>query len=188
MSRLHDLEKQINDMLLFAKGDQEQVAQEISLQQLLTEVRAGSEAMICSSSGELETVLPEPDITILGNKNALASAIQNLIHNSLEVIGAGAEIKLSAYRDPQNEHIVSIEVSDNGPGLTSVQQQQVFEPFYTTRSKGTGLGLAVVKSVAEQHNGDVQVISEINKGATFKIRLPIINASQERFAMAVGQN
>lgn len=116
MARLHDLENQITDMLLFAKSGERQVAEKLSLQQLLSEVQSGSEAMILQSQGCLTTSLPEPDIIIYGNKNALASAIQNLIHNSIQIIETGAQIKLLAKRCPTDPNLVWIQVSDNDPG------------------------------------------------------------------------
>lgn len=188
MSRLQDLEGQINDMLLYAKSGTKQVAETVSLQNLLSEVQLGSEVMIKQAQGALTTTLPEPDVLIYGNKNALASAIQNLIHNSVEIIGCGAEIALSAVRDPNNDQQVCIQVTDNGPGIDKATQSQIFEPFFTTRSKGTGLGLAVVKAVAEQHAGSVSVTSELEQGATFRIHLPIAEVAQQAMPLCVGAN
>ncbi|WP_233520496.1 sensor histidine kinase [Flocculibacter collagenilyticus] len=172
--RLNDLEHQVNDMLLFAKsGSENQVVKEVSLQNLLAEVRAGSEAMVLQNNGKLYVELPEPDILILGNKVSLASAIQNLIHNSIQVIGNGAEISISAYRAVSENEVV-ISVRDNGPGIAGDIQEKIFEPFYTTRSQGTGLGLAVVKSVCTAHHGRVSINGACNTGAEFLLHIPII--------------
>lgn len=191
MARLQDLESQITDMLLFAKSGERQVAEKLSLQQLLSEVQSGSEAMILESQGRLTTSLPEPDIIIYGNKNALASAIGNLIHNSIQIIETGAQIHLSAKRCLDNPNLVWVQVSDNGPGINAKQLPHIFEPFFTTRSKGTGLGLAVVKAVAEQHKGQVKVESEQGKGSTFTIELSIMdsaNHESDALHLASGQN
>ncbi|KMT66682.1 sensor histidine kinase [Catenovulum maritimum] len=186
VARLHDLESQINDMLLFAKSGQKQVAEKLSLQQLLSEVQAGSEAMIIQNHGQLTAELPEPDILIFGNQNALASAIQNLIHNSIQMIPKGAQIRVSAKRSDKDPSLVWIQVSDNGPGISPELQQSVFDPFYTTRTKGTGLGLAVVKSVAEQHQGRVFIDSKPEQGCTFTIELAV--AENAVLAQVAGQN
>ncbi len=186
MARLKDLESQITDMLLFAKSGQKQVAEKLSLHQLLSEVQAGSEAMLIQNQGQLAVNLPEPDIEIYGNKNALASAIENLIHNSVQIIGQGAQVQLSATRCDKNQDKVWIRVKDNGPGVAEHLKQQIFEPFFTTRGKGTGLGLAVVKAVAEQHQGSVWVESTIGQGSTFVIELDIAQVSAN--SLAVGQN
>ncbi|BBN81104.1 PAS domain-containing sensor histidine kinase [Pseudoalteromonas sp. A25] len=170
MSRLKDLESQVNDMLLFAKSGEQQVVETVSMQQLLNEVKAGADAMVAMNDSTLDVVLPDPDIAVIGNKTALASAIQNLIHNSIQIIGAGAQIKVSA---EQKADKICISVSDNGPGVDSNLLDKIFEPFFTTKSQGTGLGLAVVSSVANSHKGQVEVKNLPNGGACFSLLLPI---------------
>ena len=127
MSRLKDLETQVNDMLLFAKSGDQQVVEQVSMQQLLTEVKAGSDAMVALNSSELDVNLPEPDIAIMGNKTALASAIQNLIHNSIQVIGSGALVRVNAIRDAHSDDLVRISVCDNGPGIDKKYHEKIFE-------------------------------------------------------------
>jgi len=173
MSRLKDLETQVNDMLLFAKSGDQQVVEQVSMQQLLTEVKAGADAMVALNESELDISLPEPDIQIVGNKTALASAVQNLVHNSIQVIGSGAKVKISAQRDLKNIDMVRISVSDNGPGVDLSQGEKIFEPFFTTKIQGTGLGLAVVSSVANAHQGCVDVTNNAHGGACFSLLLPI---------------
>lgn len=175
MSRLQDLESQVNDMLLFAKSGDQEVVSELSLQNLLTEVEAGSEAMLKKSHAKLDVKLPEPDILILGNKTALAGALQNLIQNSLQVKPEGALIELSAIRHSDNPDIVALTVSDNGPGIESELAKRIFEPFYTTKSQGTGLGLAVVKAVAQSHHGKVSLRSQVGCGTSISLSLPALN-------------
>jgi two-component system sensor histidine kinase FlrB len=176
-SRLQDLEQQVSNMLLFAKSSGNQVVEELSLQQLLTEVKSGAEAMVNLAKGHINVKLPEPDIVICGNKSALASAIQNLILNSLELVTEGAQIDISVERDPLSPEQVIIGVSDNGPGVNEGIRQQIFEPFFTTKSQGTGLGLAVVQAIANAHHGKLTLADEVKQGARFNIHLPIIKAN-----------
>ncbi|NVK24236.1 MAG: PAS domain-containing protein, partial [Gammaproteobacteria bacterium] len=96
-SRLSDLEKQVNDMLMFAKSGENQVLEQVSMQQLLTAVHQSSDSMV-QQVGEFNVELPEPDICILANKTSLASAITNLVHNAVQVVGKGVNIHLSAKR------------------------------------------------------------------------------------------
>lgn len=173
-SRLRDLENQVNDMLLFAKSGSEQVVSRLSLQSLLQEVQLGAEVMIVRHNAILRVNLPEPDIHILGNKVALAGALQNLIHNALSFKPVGAIIELTASRDAQHSNRVNISVGDNGPGVKKEYLKQIFEPFFTTRTHGTGLGLAVVKTVAQSHQGKVSVANRLNGGACFTLRLPVL--------------
>lgn len=178
MSRLKDLENQVNDMLLFAKSGDQHVVEQVSMQQLLSEVKTGADAMVTLNNSELDVSLPEPDIAILGNKTALASAIQNLIHNSIQIIGSGAQVRVSAMRDLQTPDFVRISVSDNGPGVDLQQVDKLFEPFFTTSSQGTGLGLAVVSSVVNAHQGRIEVTNNVHGGACFNLLLPISAASK----------
>lgn len=176
-SRLVDLEKQVNDMLMFAKSGENQVVEQVSLHQLLSAVYQSSETLV-AQNGNFSVELPEPDICILANKTSLASAITNLVHNAVQVIGKGVDIHLAARRIADIPNQVCISVEDNGPGIQPDQMDKIFEPFFTTRSQGTGLGLSVVKTVAQAHQGRVEVINKKQGGAIFNLYLPIKLTSQ----------
>ena len=173
VARLVDLEQQVNDMLLFARAGREQQVEPLSLQRLLSEVFAGVEALVEQQQSQIQIQLPEPDVQILGNPRSLSGAIQNLIQNSMQVIGQGAVLKLEAHLDSINPRCVMIAVEDNGPGVPEHLQQQIFEPFFTTRSQGTGLGLAVVQAVAHSHNGSIRYRRSALGGARFELLFPV---------------
>ncbi|QXC32468.1 sensor histidine kinase [Aeromonas sp. FDAARGOS 1407] len=168
MDRLKDLEKQINDILLFARNGDNQVVTPISVQGLMAEVQAGAEAFCLQQGCELHIQAPEPDLCLLANSNALSGAINNLIANAQQ---AGADsLLVSAVRSGTR---VEMRVIDNGKGIPSHQLGQVFEPFFTTRSQGTGLGLAVVQSVVRAHQGEVSVASVLGEGTCFTLSFPL---------------
>tara|TARA_R110002153_G_scaffold136036_1_gene285836 strand:+ start:41512 stop:42771 length:1260 start_codon:yes stop_codon:yes gene_type:complete len=185
VSRLRDLESQVNDMLLFAKSGDEQVISEISLQSLMQEVQQGADAMLQSQQARLVLSLPEPDVVILGNKTALAGALQNLIHNALTVKPQNALIKIAVNRQKNNPDWVDLSVTDNGPGIKTENLNRVFEPFFTTKSNGTGLGLAVVRSVAQSHQGKVHVTNSAEGGACFTLCLPTYDDRQSPHQVTV---
>jgi two-component system sensor histidine kinase FlrB len=178
VSRLKDLESQVNDMLLFAKSGDEQVVNKISLRSLMQEVQQGADAMLQSQKATLVLLLPKPDVIILGNKTALTGALQNLIHNSLTVKPHNARIILAASCQSDNPEWVNLSVTDNGPGIKVENINRVFEPFFTTKSNGTGLGLAVVKSVAQSHQGKAHVSNLADGGACFTLCLPTFDVTQ----------
>tara|TARA_R110001632_G_scaffold12865_3_gene44395 strand:- start:40589 stop:41773 length:1185 start_codon:yes stop_codon:yes gene_type:complete len=184
LSRLRDLEGQVNDMLLFAKSGNEQVLTDISLEDMMLEVKAGSEAMLNRSNAVLDVILPDPNIHFIGNKTALCGAIQNLIHNALVAKPLDARIVFSAERDPQKLDCMRLTVTDNGPGIEKDKIQHIFEPFFTTRSQGTGLGLAVVKTVVQSHQGEVSVSNLVSGGACFSIVLPILTRTGDEHLSA----
>lgn len=176
MSRLVDLEQQVNDMLLFAKSGQQQVVEPLSVNQLVNESTCGLEALSEKAKATINIQPCPDDCHILGNKRALTGAIQNLIHNSLEVIKENAVINISSHCQ---DEFAFISVKDNGSGISEALASKIFEPFYTSRAQGTGLGLAVVKSVAQAHQGDAYLLSKPDEGAHFCIKLPLLGHKGE---------
>ncbi|RUO28009.1 PAS domain-containing sensor histidine kinase [Aliidiomarina sedimenti] len=174
-ARLQDLEQQVNDMLLFAKSGEQLPVERLQLNTVLETVREQVEVIAERTQISFEVVPAEQDATFLGNQSALTSALQNLIINAFEACSAGCRVVLYAQTDDEELYIG---VSDDGPGIASADVEQIFTPFFTRKSQGTGLGLAVVKSVAKAHQGDVQVRSEVGQGTTFRFVLPRYQGEQ----------
>ncbi|MBA6389456.1 PAS domain-containing protein [Colwellia sp. BRX10-3] len=171
MLRLQDLEQQVNDMLLFAKSGSKAVVEPINVNQLIEQATQAIEPQVNQAGAKVNLYFSQQGCEILGNVSALTGAIHNLIHNSLSVIKTDAVIDMSAYCQGEYAYI---SVRDNGPGISAEQADKIFEPFYTSRSQGTGLGLAVVKSVTNAHQGEVSLISKPGEGAHFCIKLPLL--------------
>ncbi len=173
--RLQDLEQQINDMLLFSKSGNEQVVSSLSVNGLINDAVQTMDALTVKANMQVNVHLAAEDHHILGNKNALTGAIQNLVHNTLQATSSAKIdkpiINIQVYRDKKS---IYISVKDNGPGISSADVEKIFEPFYTSSSKGTGLGLAVVKSVIEAHQGEVNYLSQSGEGAHFCLKLPLL--------------
>lgn len=174
-SRLRDLEQQVNDMLLFSKSGNEQVVKSLSVNELIKDSVQSMDALITKADAHVNIHLTNEDHCILANKNALTGALQNLLHNALQATDGKlvdqAVINIQVYS--QND-AVYISVKDNGPGIITKNIEKIFEPFYTSSSKGTGLGLAVVKSVVEAHQGIVKYLSKPGEGAHFCLKLPLM--------------
>ncbi|CAH0534116.1 Signal transduction histidine-protein kinase AtoS [Vibrio stylophorae] len=173
LDRLQDLEKQVNDMLLFAKGGDNKVVNTFSSDEFLTELAPMVEMLVQKNQVDYHVHQLAEGAQLLGNVNALASAVSNLIVNAIQVAGKGCAIAL--HLTVQGEHLL-ISVTDNGPGIAPEIQQKIIEPFFTTRKQGTGLGLAVVQMVCHAHKGQLKVISEVGKGACFSLVLPLNQA------------
>lgn len=171
MSRLQDLESQVNDMLLFAKSGKDQLVEPMSINGLISEVTQGMDSLIRKATAKLTVKACKNDCQILGNKNALSGALQNLVQNALQEIPTGAEISIET---ACFENEVFLNVKDNGKGIPPKLTEKIFEPFYTSKINGTGLGLAVVKSVIRSHHGDITLLKSPNTGAEFSIRLPLL--------------
>jgi signal transduction histidine kinase len=105
----------------------------------------------------------------------IAIAIRNLLGNALKYAAGGGVVKVSAWR---RDGYAEIEVADRGPGIPAEELDQLFERYYRTRhardtgSGGSGLGLYIVRQIAELHGGEATVASSPGQGATFRLRLP----------------
>jgi len=178
-SRLRDLEQQVNDMLLFSKSGNEQVVKSLSVNELIHDSVQSMDALITKANATVNAFPAKSDSLILANKSALTGAIQNLLHNALQAMATAKiehpAINIQVY---SQKDAVYISVKDNGPGISSGNIEKIFEPFYTSNSQGTGLGLAVVKSVVEAHQGKVKYLSKAGEGAHFCLKLPLLEQKQ----------
>jgi two-component system sensor histidine kinase HydH len=100
----------------------------------------------------------------------LRQALLNVTMNAVQAMKQGGKLTVRARRDGD---AAQVEISDTGTGIPQEIRQRVFEPFFTTKASGTGLGLAVVKRIVEEHRGKISLSSEMGAGTTFSIRLPI---------------
>jgi signal transduction histidine kinase len=101
----------------------------------------------------------------------------NIISNAVQAMNGKAG-KLDINTEPGDEYI-SVVFSDNGCGIPAENMEKIFEPLFTTKPKGIGLGLAISKRLVEQNGGKIEVSSEVGKGTTFTVKLPIEQRSQK---------
>jgi signal transduction histidine kinase len=112
-----------------------------------------------------------------GDSNQVKQVLLNLLLNAAEALPPdGGHIQVSTTSDPC---WVLLQVQDNGAGIALDHQQHLFEPLFTTKIKGLGLGLAISREIIERHHGTIQVESHLAQGSTFSIRLPIRRACDE---------
>lgn len=99
----------------------------------------------------------------------VGQVFRNLFENSIAACDDSPSIKVHCQN---GDGTLKVSVRDNGPGLSTEQQENVFQPFFTTKSKGTGLGMAIVKRIVESHGGDI-CVGDCSDGAEFLISLPV---------------
>ena len=169
--RLHELEHQVRDMLIFARGELP-LPDRLAPKALFEALRSAAEPHVldmqvrwqCDSrAGEL-----------LCNRDTLVGTVLNLIENAIQAGGREARLKIHLY---QRGETLRLCISDNGPGIDSATLARLGEPFFTTKTTGTGLGLAVVKAVARAHQGDVQLRSRLGRGTCAILTLPLLGAT-----------
>jgi len=95
----------------------------------------------------------------------------NLIINAIDASDTGGHIELRTGRDGPGNLVV--EVADSGCGMDAETKRRLYEPFFTTKSKGTGLGMAIARKITELHRGDLRVVSKKGVGTTMTVRLPL---------------
>lgn len=113
------------------------------------------------------------DAELEADPDLLCQVLLGLLENAAEASPAGDEIEL-AWRAAGDG--VEFTVTDRGEGIPEDLRERVFEPFYTTRSGGNGLGLAVARQIVEAHGGEIAVVAAAGRGATFRVRLPAASA------------
>jgi two-component system sensor histidine kinase FlrB len=169
--RLHELEHQVRDMLVFARGElplTDRVAPKVLLQSLqaaaLTHVQGVSIRWQCDShAGE-----------VLCNRDTLVGAVLNLIENAIQASDADVRLKVHLYT---RGNTLRLCVSDSGSGIEPAVLARLGEPFFTTKTTGTGLGLTVVKAVARAHQGELQLRSRLGRGTCATVCLPLFSSA-----------
>jgi CheY-like chemotaxis protein len=148
-------------------------------------------ARLISEDIELKTQFSDKNLTVFADAAQMGQVLMNLVTNARDSMPDGGKLTIStglvqldsvfvkrhAYGKPGMYAMIA--VSDSGVGMSEKTRQRVFEPFFTTKEvgKGTGLGLAIVYGIVKQHNGFVNVYSELGHGSTFKVYLPLIRSA-----------
>ncbi|MBI6683642.1 PAS domain-containing protein [Pseudomonas viridiflava] len=169
--RLHELEHQVRDMLVFARGElplTDRIAPGALFQALqnaaATHLQGVAVRWQCDSvDGEL-----------LCNRDTLVGALLNLVENAVQASTGRTRLKVHVY---SRGNTLRLCISDNGSGIDQAALARIGEPFFTTKTTGTGLGLAVVTAVTRAHQGGVQYRSRVGRGTCAIVSLPLIPAS-----------
>jgi signal transduction histidine kinase len=117
----------------------------------------------------LQEKLPDKMVNILFDYNQIKQVLINLIINAFDAIEGQGEIIITSKFSSGK---VDVMVSDNGPGISPENMENIFNPFFTTKTRGTGIGLSISQKIARGHNGDLRVESTPGKGTVFTLTLP----------------
>ena len=124
-------------------------------------------------------VVPSPHGTVVAaDRHGLEQVLLNLALNSFQLMPAGGVLRIAGYRCPSTNRIY-LEVADTGPGIAPENRQRIFEPGFSTRAGSPGLGLAVCKTIMEQHGGSIQATSRPGCGSTFTLEFPVPQEAHE---------
>ncbi|MEH6472295.1 MAG: ATP-binding protein [Halopseudomonas sp.] len=165
--RLNSLEEQVRDMLVFARGETK-LTDLVTSEQLFSAVEDALDVPLTHADADADCANGSPGMLLLCNQEALVGALMNLINNALQA-GAQELVVRSVLVD---ESCLRLQVEDTGAGMNPQQLQQSLEPFYSTKSQGTGLGLAVAQVVARAHHGEFFINSVEGQGTVAGFKLP----------------
>jgi signal transduction histidine kinase len=164
----HRMENLLRDFLRFARmHDMEMTVG--SLNDQITVVLALFQAQADKQSIRLERFLDPNLPNIWLNSSALQAALINLVKNALEAMPDGGELFIHTYNTPSG---VAIDMIDTGCGMDETTAMRMFEPFYSTKPEGSGLGLPTTRKIIEAHGGRISVQSEVGRGTKFVIEFP----------------
>jgi two-component system sensor histidine kinase FlrB len=152
----------------------------ITVESLLMDLTTVLEPMCKQRDISLVMNSKVPKHSVKGNPRILGSALLNIANNAIQAIGQQGTLQLQAHDGIGDT--VEVCVVDDGPGVPENIQKDLFKPFFTTRSDGTGLGLAVVQAVARAHGGSVRLESTEGQGSRFIVQLPIADTQNEHLS------
>ena len=164
--------KIVNNLLTFAREKSMEI-KEIDLIELINTIIFLTSYQMQQAGVECRVNLPKYPLTAWGDNAQIQQCLMNLIFNAIEAMPDGGQLTIEG--GIEGDHSIAwIAVADNGSGIASENLPLIFEPFYTTKSegKGVGLGLSMLYGIIREHNGTVEVNSTPGKGTVFKIKLP----------------
>ena len=178
------LERIVGDMLSVAEIEAGTLTiknGEVRLEPLFDELRADFEAQAQDKEIDLKFDLPPKWPTLMGDRDKLTLALHNLVGNALKYTPAGGRVgvRVEIRPEPGKGEMLIVDVADNGIGIKPDEHELIFERFYRAKDNrigsitGSGLGLALARQIARQHGGDITLASELDKGSTFTLSVPI---------------
>ncbi|WP_086932503.1 sensor histidine kinase [Agarilytica rhodophyticola] len=172
--RLQHMEKQVRDMMLFVKSELP-LNDVVSLADLELGLREAAEVALSTSNSRCQWHNQYPTKQVKCHREALISALMNLVNNSIQASGQSPKIliEMSCISNGKNETAV-IKVVDWGQGMAADILDNAQEIFVTTKAQGTGLGLSVVQSVMRAHGGTFRLLSQAGQGTEALIEIPVL--------------
>jgi two-component system, NtrC family, sensor histidine kinase HydH len=166
VDRLDDI---LRRLLLFARAECRERPCEMN--RLLSDTFMLLEAQAASHNVRLDLDLQQDIPTVPGSATMLHQVFLNLVLNALQAMPGGGCLSGSTKYNAQ-ARMVEVTVADTGPGISAEERAHLFQPFFTTKPNGTGLGLALCHEVVQQHGGRIELIPR-EGGATFLVSLPV---------------
>lgn len=170
---LNRISELVKDFMSLARPEH-RLYQPVDLVTLAGEVQQflQPEAILHGITLDFET--SDPELCVYADANQLKQVLINVVQNAMQACDEGNRVWLAI---TAKKNTVALSVHDTGPGLTQEQLSKVFQPFFTTKATGTGLGLPISKQIMKEHGGSIEIKSEVGKGTTVFLDFPRISSS-----------
>ncbi|MCX5892555.1 MAG: ATP-binding protein [Deltaproteobacteria bacterium] len=173
--------KTVSNLLAFSRKTQPEF-RPVDLNALLSETLSLTDYQMRLQAIKVERQLAADLLPVLADQGQLKQAFLNLLLNAFDAMPKGGTLTLTTKNTRRRE--VVVRVTDTGVGIPKEKFSQIFEPFYTTKKAGSGvgLGLSVVYGIVRDHQGLIKVDSVLGQGTTFTIRLPAFKPGDQSAA------
>jgi two-component system NtrC family sensor kinase len=152
----------------------------VSLNRVVEETLLLAGKPMSTDNIQIATALDPELPMLLGDANALQQVLLNLLTNSREAMTTGGQVRIETGPAPERPGRLRLVVTDTGPGIAPADLPHIFEPFYTTKPAGTGLGLAVSYGIVQDHHGTIEAQSAPGRGTAFVLTFPALETPARR--------
>ncbi|HEY7545552.1 MAG TPA: ATP-binding protein, partial [Blastocatellia bacterium] len=165
----------VNDLLNYGRPSH-MAFKPLDVRELVDETVALVRTQADAQGIDLKVEYTDEETEVMGDRERLKSCLTNIVINALQAMPQGGSLATNLYR---NDGWVEIKITDTGVGISDEALQKIFEPYFSTRVSGFGLGLAVTRSIIEDHRGSIVVNSKLGHGTTFTVKLPVASELQK---------
>jgi len=169
LEQVHRTEETLTDLLNYARP-MEPKLRRIDLGELLASLAARFGAEAADRGTEVFWKDDTDGAHLTADPKLMEEALSNLLRNAMEAAGEGGQVRLRAHRSTPGW--IALDVEDDGPGFGRISPEDLFKPFFTTKERGAGLGLAHTRKIAEIHGGRIRAMAGASGGSMFRLEFP----------------
>jgi signal transduction histidine kinase len=173
---INHLNRRVEHILGFARP-LSLTAQSGNLNQIINDILELLRSQVTANQIEVRLSLDEQNASWMIDESSMRGALMNLIVNAIEAMPGGGTLSIDS---KWTEETLQLEITDTGGGIADDQIKKIFEPFYTTKEQGLGLGMPYAKKIIEEHGGSVSLNTKSGEGTTIRITLPANREEVER--------
>jgi nitrogen fixation/metabolism regulation signal transduction histidine kinase len=189
ISSVKNVDNKISNLLMFTRKQSPKM-KKIDLQQILTEVLDFSEQIMEQGGIDISVKYTGDKACIAGDADMIKQVFLNILLNAQQAMPEGGMLKIKAITSsggiiPEESSVAEIIFQDSGPGIPEENLSKIFDPFFSTKQDGAGLGLAIVHNIVSQHNGSINVENSLRGGAIVNLSFPLLQEVNEKLERPV---